>query len=420
MSFKRLLQCGTLLLAIVSSLSWAAAQEITLLDNRFRVDPTIKQASFVIYRAQGSQPVVLVRPDGTKYYSWRHPDHVAWYEEDGMDIISIDSPMPGPWQAIGAVTPKNNIKIISDLKLDVDPLSPRLYHDERVKLEARLTNKDKPIVLRDFLDRVSLKVTFTPYVEHEHELAKEARPVSVVIGEFADDGQGHDEVAGDGKFTVELPISVDPGKYRVRVTSGNGVFLRAVEQVVLVYPNPLEVEFVQSREETGDHSLSIIGEKGTIKPGSMSAHITVNKPKKQQLHYTPRSSKAGYRVTSTIPYSEDLGTHVIESVVYATDVANERELVLDAKKVSFGVSQTLDVTAAQERMRQAQLKLEREQMLQQMEQKRAEDRKRSLIIIIIGNVIVLALGVVAAIIVRKRRAKAADEPELQLTAPPTD
>ncbi|KOO12626.1 glutamate synthase, partial [Vibrio xuii] len=125
----------------------------------------------------------LVRPDGKKYYAWRSPDNVRWYQESSMDIISIDNPMPGPWQAVGQVTPKNKIKLISHLKLSSDVLPARLYQGESIKYTARLTSDDKPLVLRDFLDRVKLNVTFTKFVENEESLAKEARPIPMEIGE---------------------------------------------------------------------------------------------------------------------------------------------------------------------------------------------------------------------------------------------
>ncbi|MHC6804212.1 TIGR03503 family protein, partial [Vibrio antiquarius] len=47
-------------LAIWSSLSSASSESaMSLLDNRFRVDPTIEQITFLVYREQSSQPVVL-------------------------------------------------------------------------------------------------------------------------------------------------------------------------------------------------------------------------------------------------------------------------------------------------------------------------------------------------------------------------
>ncbi len=116
---------------LTSSFSWSQTESsVSLLDNRFRVDPTIEQISFVIYRKSRSRSVVLVRPDGKKYYSWDHPETVSWYEENGMDIISIEDPMPGPWQAVGKVTPRNNIKLLSDLLLHVDKFPNRLYQQE--------------------------------------------------------------------------------------------------------------------------------------------------------------------------------------------------------------------------------------------------------------------------------------------------
>ncbi|GAK85372.1 hypothetical protein JCM19238_2954 [Vibrio ponticus] len=275
-----MLRIGFALLGLlVSSLCFAtqaatlSESSMSLLDNRFRVDPSIKQITFVIYRAENSKSVVLVRPDGRKYYSHRHPENVRWYQESAMDIISIDRPMPGPWQAVGKVTPKNKIELISHLKLSADVLPERLFQGEELKFTARLTSDDKPLVLRDFLDRVKLKVTFTKFVANEESLIKEARPVPIEIGEFADDGVDLDEKAGDGVFTVKLPISPEPGKYRVRITSGNGVFLRAQEQEVLVYPSPVELTFIQSRQPNQAHQVIFSGEQGMIAPGSMAAHI---------------------------------------------------------------------------------------------------------------------------------------------------
>lgn len=83
------------ILAIWSCFAFAASESaMSLLDNRFRVDPTIEQITFLVYREQSSQPVVLVRPDGKKYYAWGSYDNVRWYQEPSLDIISVDNPMP--------------------------------------------------------------------------------------------------------------------------------------------------------------------------------------------------------------------------------------------------------------------------------------------------------------------------------------
>ncbi len=112
--------------------AWAQTEtRLTWLDNRFRVDPEIEQITFIVAREQPSQSVVLVAPNGRKYYADRHAKTMSWYSDKGMDIISIDYPMAGPWQALGKVSSNNGIKIVSNIELDVDHSVPprRLHHD---------------------------------------------------------------------------------------------------------------------------------------------------------------------------------------------------------------------------------------------------------------------------------------------------
>ncbi len=62
---------------------------MSLLDNRFRVDPSIEQVTFVIYRADNSLNLSFCSPWRQEIpYAWRNADNVRWYEESSMDIIS--------------------------------------------------------------------------------------------------------------------------------------------------------------------------------------------------------------------------------------------------------------------------------------------------------------------------------------------
>lgn len=410
---------GLVLFGLLFGVSAFASDESTLslLDNRFRVDPTISQITFVIYRENNSQPVVLVRPDGKKYYAWRKPDNVRWYEEPSMDIISIDHPMPGPWQAVGKVSPRNNIKLISHLQLSSDVFPNRVYQGEEIKFTARLTSDGKPLLLRDFLDRVNLKVTFTKYIENEGSLLKEARPLPTVIGEFADDGQGLDEKPGDGVFTVSLPISPDPGKYRVRITSGNGVFLRAQEQAVLVYPSPVTTTFIQSREEGQPHQLVVSGEQGMIEPGSLAAHVEHFNADQEQFLTEGVAAKDALKVTLMIPNREKVGNYSWQAKLYATDLASQRELYFPIGLHTYSVVKGIDLAATrrlQEEEAAAKRKIEQERLVIQM---REEARQRSIIYIVVGNLLVLLLIVVGWIVMRKLRVGREPKPEMQLNVP---
>ncbi|HAS6970279.1 TPA: TIGR03503 family protein [Vibrio parahaemolyticus] len=406
------------ILAIWSCFAFAASESaMSLLDNRFRVDPTIEQITFLVYREQSSQPVVLVRPDGKKYYAWGSYDNVRWYQEPSLDIISVDNPMPGPWQAVGKVTPKNNIRLISHLKLSTDVFPNRLYNGEALKFTARLTSDDKQLVLRDFLDRVNLRVTFTKFVENEDELIKEARPVPMIIGEFSDDGRGLDEQAGDGVFTVQLPIEVEPGKYRARITSGNGVFLRAQEQVILVYPNPVSRTFIQSRSPEKPHQLVVSGEQGMIAPGSIAVNVEQNAPDGFITYSQGQVSQDGMKTTLNLDNDPELGKYSWRGEIFATDFATQRALVFPIQEQTFSVVDEVDLEAARIAKEAELAEQRRIEMEKRIIAEREAERKRSMIIIAVGNVVMLLIAIVAWIVWRKLKAKRQAMPEMQLEVP---
>jgi uncharacterized protein (TIGR03503 family) len=390
---------------------------MSLLDNRFRVDPTIKQITFLIYRAKPSRPVVLVRPDGVKYYANRHPDNVRWYQESSMDIVSVDQPMPGPWQAIGKVTPKNNIKLISNLKLTTDKLPLRLYHGEDIKFTARLSSNGKPLKLRDFLDRVKLKVTFTKYVENEKQLIKEARPKPYVIGDFADDGRGLDEKPGDGVFTVRLRVFPDPGKYRARITSGNGVFLRAQEQEVLVYPEPITTTFIHSRVKGKPHHMIFTGQAGTIKPGSVVAHIEHRDNYDNVIYAEGQAAPDGLTVNLTVPYNGEVGKYRWSGHVYATEQESSRPLSFVIPEHTYSVVD--DVNIEKTRQMQAQELKEKKERAREaaLLKERESERMWGIIYIIIGNLVVVILGLIGWFIYRKFKARSELQPKMQFDMP---
>ncbi|MEZ9438093.1 TIGR03503 family protein [Vibrio atlanticus] len=412
----RVLATGCLLL-LSFGLHAATESVMSLLDNRFRVDPSIEQVTFVIYRADNSKPVVLVRPDGKKYHALRHGNNVRWYQESSMDIISIDNPMPGPWQAVGKVSPKNNIKLLSHLVLDANDFPDKLYQTEHIKFTARLTSDGKPLVLRDFLDRVKLKVTFTKFVENEESLVREARPIPVVMGEFSDDGVDLDEKAGDGVFTVSLPMDIEPGKYRARITSGNGVFLRAQEQEVLVYPTPITTTFIQSRKEGLSHSVVASGEPGMIAPSSLAAHVEYKAPDGYVMYKQGQAEADAMKVSLSLPYNDDLGIYTWSGMVYATDASSQRPLIFPITEQSYSVVQEIDL--AESRRLQEEALAEQKRIAEKLMilQKREDDRQRRIMIIAVGNVAAILLGLLIWFVIRKITAKKRALPEMQLKAP---
>lgn len=402
-----------LLVMLLPALSWAQeSTAMSWLDNRFRVDPTVDQVSFMVQRKKPSRAVVLVRPDGIKYYPWRHPENVSWYEAPEMDIISIENPMPGPWQAIGKITPNNQVKVLSNLKLDVDNLPSRLYQSETLKFTARLNQGGKLLTFRDFLDRIKLIVVFYEYVENVKLLPKEAQPAPIVLGEFADDGLGLDEKPGDGIFTVALPVEILPGKYRVKISSGNGIFLRTVEKEVLVYPPPMTVSFIQGRDRSEPHQLAVTAEDGTLVPGSFAAHIEQEDPEGQitiSQGYA-QADENGLRVP--IPNREKPGRYSWSGWLYATDNLNERELIFKLPKSHFAVMAELQLDKNLEVFRSQQAAKARAKEQRHKDEEQEAARSNALKIMLGSNLVIILLVVIGVIVWRKRQVKKALAEEL--------
>ncbi|PSW09355.1 TIGR03503 family protein [Photobacterium sanctipauli] len=395
-----------LLLLLLPVLSWANGNAVmTWLDNRFRVDPTVDQVSFMVKREAGSSSVVLVRPDGHKYYSWRHPENVAWYEETGMDIISIENPMPGPWQAVGKVTPKNQVEVLSDLKLDIDQLPARLYQSETLKFTARLTQNDQLLTNRDFLDRVKLSVVFYEYIENPDSLSEGALPTPIPLGEFADDGLGFDEEAGDGIFTVALQVDIQPGKYRVEISSGNGVFLRTVEQEVLVYPPPLKASFIQGRGNSESHQVVVETEEGALKLGSLAAHIEQMSFDGERSIRQQAAMGEEDELKVWLPNGEEPGRYTWSGWLYATDNFNARELIFKLPERHFAVMAELQLDQNLEAFREQQEAKAKLAEIQQQEAERKATRAKAMKIIIGANVLIILLSVIGIILWRKWKVK---------------
>ncbi|MDG3088845.1 TIGR03503 family protein [Vibrio hannami] len=405
---------------LASAFSIAETEESTfsILDNRFRVDPRIDQITFMIHREQLSRSVILVRPDGVKYYVWQFPDNVSWYSDSDMDIISVTNPMPGPWQAVGKVTPANNITLLTDVSLDVDIFPKRLYQNEVLKFTARLLHNGKPLLLPEFLNKVALKVEFRSFVEDEELLAEEQIPSKFVLGRFLDNGEGLDEVSGDGVFTVDLPVTVEPGKYRARISTENGVFLRVEEQDVLVYPSPVAVNFLQSREDEKGHNMIVTGEQGMVVPGSLAVNIEQTTPDERQILTQSTVAEDSLITEFFLPNDPTPGKHTWKGTVYATEGAFQRELMINIPESGFSVMAQVDVEKTTEEFLKLQEEKKKQLEIERIQRDREEVRTDSLLLILIGNLVVILLGLVIWFIVSKLRYRRAIQPEMQLNVPP--
>ena len=177
--------------------------EVPLLDNRFRIDHKVEKITLLFFRKPGSPAVILVKPDGSKYYAHHamKDEMLEWYDEASYDLITIENPMPGPWQVIGRVQPDSRIMVLGDIELVVEPLPKLMFRGETLKVTGQVTNDDKPIDVGYFRDVVSLIVEF---VSTNNDQYDNFGAGTQSVTEFKDDGREFDERPMDGIFTGEF------------------------------------------------------------------------------------------------------------------------------------------------------------------------------------------------------------------------
>ena len=204
-----------------------APSDIQLLDNRVRIDPFTEQVTFILNHAKGPQLVVLVRPDGSKIYRENHPDTVAWVATRNVDIITIDEPMVGPWQAIASLDGNNRIRLLSPVHLKTNKLPLKLYAGEYITTHASLYQNDKLMKDSSYLSQARLSVSF---------VGNKGKILSL----YKDDGKNYDSLPFDGDLTAHLHIDIKPGRYLVSIRTKNDVFIRNQNKDAVVFRSPIK------------------------------------------------------------------------------------------------------------------------------------------------------------------------------------
>ena len=203
-----------------------APSDIPLLDNRFRIDPFTEQVTFVLNHTESPQLIVLVRPDGSKLNYMEHPKSVAWTTTSNLDIITIDKPMTGPWQALAELNGNNRIKLISNVKLTTNKLPLKLYAKEYITTHASLYADNKLMTDKDYLDGAKLSVSLIGKKEKQLTLYK-------------DNGKSYDTLPFDGMLTAHVYIDLTPGRYLLSVRTKNDIFIRNQNKDAVVFPSPI-------------------------------------------------------------------------------------------------------------------------------------------------------------------------------------
>jgi uncharacterized protein (TIGR03503 family) len=308
---------------------------IQLLQNRFRIDYKVEQATLIFFRDYGSPPVILVQPDGSKIYqtdSITEPG-LEWFDELSYDMIKITAPMAGPWQVLGSVLPNSRVMVLSDLELLVEPMPTILFAGEILKQTVTLSNGGETIEQNEFRDVVDLDIRF---ISTNNESAQNFALPSVSITQFVDKGQGMDERPNDGVFTGKMNLDIAAGEWTPEFTVQTPMFSRVYQHdTVNLLPTPVAftADLDTSLDGSGRHTINIYAESPFIDPQDFVISGGVQAPNGDVQKFTlSESTEAGVRRFSVPNYLA--GIYRVNVTLYGTTI-DDREIVVTVPEYSF-------------------------------------------------------------------------------------
>ncbi|MCD8547391.1 MAG: TIGR03503 family protein [Aeromonadaceae bacterium] len=341
------LACGLWLL-LISLTGWAnevyAPSDIPLLNNRFRIDPKVAEITFFIYREAGTAPAILVQPDGSKLYHFRAPESVRWLSLPDKDLITITHPMPGPWQTIAQVDPRNRIRLVTDLSMALDKLPLRVYSGEQLKVTGRLLEHGKIPTEPFYLSDVGMTMKLLAFAGNEVDPSGEPR----LIGRFKDNGRDLDEKPEDGVVTARMDMTgIDGGKYRVVISTGNEIFVRSQFQTLLVYPLPIRVEQSPATNDYGPR-LNFYLDEEELLPDSVAIRGSVVGEFDEGEQFVVQGS-ADPHLAVQLKRPELEGRYTLNMTLFGTTKNGKREVMIKLPPEEFNIYplvQPLAVSAA--------------------------------------------------------------------------
>ena len=232
--------------------NYEGKNEIKILNNRFRVDYHVEEVLLLFFRKRGSKPIVLIQPNGAKIYPRdSNGKTIDWHADTSFDLIRLQNPMPGPWQAVGRIEENSKILLLSDIELQADIFPPILFQDEVIKAEARIVNANEMINAKNFNEVIRLRANLYPSKDPN----KENYGSDIYqFGEFLDDGKGLDEKPRDGVFTIEYRMKISKGEWIPNYRIDAKLFTRELAQdPILVLPAPISFTAIPAtRNQDGE------------------------------------------------------------------------------------------------------------------------------------------------------------------------
>ncbi|ODB85465.1 hypothetical protein A3195_17915 [Candidatus Thiodiazotropha endoloripes] len=260
---------------------------VPLKDNKFTIDPSITEATLLVFHKPGAKPTEVIPPEGQSYNAENAPANVSWHRDEGYDMLTISDPKSGEWRIRAEADPDNRVMVVTDLKMVTTDLPNRIIHGSSLDYQVSFTDHGKTISKQEFLQKVNIAANRSDILGDS-----EPRPL-------ADDGRVPDAKAGDGYFTMTFGgEALNSGVGELIINARGATFNRERRTTYQVVP-PLEMN-LQPREDGKTLDLQLSADAKLIEPGSLQVEAWLEDQSGNELPLSLQSSSAGGEAVGVI------------------------------------------------------------------------------------------------------------------------
>jgi uncharacterized protein (TIGR03503 family) len=202
---------------------------VPLKDNKFSIDPSITEATLLVFHKPDAKPTEVVPPEGQPFNADSAPSSVSWHRDEGYDMLTVSDPKAGEWRIRAEVDPDNRVMVVTDLKMVTTELPNRIIHGLSFPYQVSFTDHGKTIKKQEFLHMVNVASSCKDILG-----VSEPRPIT-------DDGRIPDLEADDGYFTMAFGgESLQSGMGELIINAKGATFNRERRTTFQVVP-PVEL-----------------------------------------------------------------------------------------------------------------------------------------------------------------------------------
>lgn len=255
---------------------------LPLKNNTVSIDGSIKEATFLIFRGDKSQPSSIKTPSGKVFSQSQTVDGVKWHSEDRYDLVTVENPETGPWHINAELDPDNRVMVVTDLRMKTTKLPNTVAAGESQQFTVHLEDAGKIIDRKDFLKFVRVSIDQSTENNQQWKL------------KLKDNGKGGDKTADDGIYSIALDETLLPGKHEIEISVNGTTFKRNSRQSFHVIKDP-----VDARIEKNENNIiiSVVPYKDIIDSNAMRATVMHKAPTGKETEIRiPRINPAEWRL----------------------------------------------------------------------------------------------------------------------------